>query len=379
MAVLWAGSSQAQPAEADAPAVVAVEPTAVAVEPAVAQTPVVETKWYDKVKLEALVDAYYGYRLNADSAAIRAASELRAFDASNHSFTVAYAELALSIPAEPAGLRIDLGFGTVADATATDLAAAPSTALEVFKHIQQAYATVKLFKLLTLDVGKFVTSAGSEVIEAKDNWLYSRSMLFTWAIPFAHTGLRLGVPINDLFSVTLQVTNGWDSQLSSMSFKTFGATALLNLPSSSSIAVNFYAGPVSTPDIRLLFDVVITQNLGDKGAINLNADFGTESGKSWFGTAVMAKWMMRDNLRFAARLEYFADPDGVRTALVQTSGVGGPSFLSATLGAGIGFSGLADVEVRPEFRVDTALNATPFVAGTQSTQFTGQLAFLAWF
>ena len=31
---------------------------------------------------------------------------------------------------------------------------------------------------LTLDFGKFYTTAGAEVIEANKNWLYSRSILF---------------------------------------------------------------------------------------------------------------------------------------------------------------------------------------------------------
>jgi len=35
-----------------------------------------------------------------------------------------------------------------------------------------------------MDLGKFVTSAGAEVIEAKDNWNYSRSLLFVNAIPY---------------------------------------------------------------------------------------------------------------------------------------------------------------------------------------------------
>lgn len=344
-----------------------------------APPPEPEKKWYEKVKFEGLADAYYSYRLNASSSAIRAPSELRAFDANNHAFTLGYAELALSIPADPAGFRIDLGFGTVADATATDLAPPPSAALEVFKHIQQAYASFKLFNLITIDAGKFVTSAGSEVIEAKDNWLYSRSLLFTWAIPFAHTGLRIGVPFTDTFSATLQVTNGWDSQLSSLTFKTFGVTAALNLPSATSIAFNFYGGPVNTSDLRLLFDLVIAQNFGDAFAINLNGDFGTEAGNSWYGAALMAKLMVIDNVRLAARVEYFADPASVRTAVVQTSGTGGASFISGTLGAGIGLSGLANAEIRPEFRVDTALGATPFLGGTEATQFTAQVGFLAWF
>lgn len=338
-----------------------------------------EKPWYDRVKLEGVVDAYYGYRLNASSAAIRAPSELRAFDGNNHAFTLAYAELALSVPAEPVGLRIDLGFGTVADATATDLSSPPSMAQEVFKHLQQAYATFKLFDTVTVDAGKFVTSAGAEVIEAKDNWLYSRSLLFTWAIPFAHTGLRVGVPFSDTFSATLQIVNGWDSQLSALTFKTFGLTAAFNPSPATSIALNFYGGPVNTPNIRLLFDLLVTQYFGDAFAINLNGDFGTEANNSWYGAALMGKLMVSENVRLAARLEYFADPAGVRTAVVATSGTGGPSFVSVTAGAALGFSGLVKGEIRPELRVDWALDAVPFVGGTDATQVTGQVGFLAWF
>ena len=39
-----------------------------------------------------------------------------------------------------------------------------------------------------MDFGKFVTSAGAEVIESKDNWNYSRSLLFAYAIPYWHFG-----------------------------------------------------------------------------------------------------------------------------------------------------------------------------------------------
>ena len=32
--------------------------------------------------------------------------------------------------------------------------------------------------------------AGAEVIETHSNWNYSRSLLFAWAIPYYHMGLR---------------------------------------------------------------------------------------------------------------------------------------------------------------------------------------------
>ena len=43
-------------------------------------------------------------------------------------------------------------------------------------------------KGLQINVGKFVTPAGAEVIETKDNWNYSRGLLFALAIPYFHFG-----------------------------------------------------------------------------------------------------------------------------------------------------------------------------------------------
>ena len=51
-------------------------------------------------------------------------------------------------------------------------------------EIIAAYVTLKpkQWKGVQIDVGKFVTSAGAEVIESNANWNYSRSLLFAWAI-----------------------------------------------------------------------------------------------------------------------------------------------------------------------------------------------------
>ena len=75
--------------------------------------------------------------------------------------------------------------------------------------IEQAFGEIALPGNLTLDFGKFVTTAGAEVIEANKNWLYSRSFLFG-IIPFVHTGLRANLKVSDM--LTLQgsvVTTGW--------------------------------------------------------------------------------------------------------------------------------------------------------------------------
>ena len=83
---------------------------------------------------------------------------------------------------------------------------AAETAPSVFRNIEQAYISFKpaQAKGLQLDFGKFVTAAGAEVIETKDNWNYSRSLLFSWAIPYYHFGLRAVMPLGKHFNAGVQ-------------------------------------------------------------------------------------------------------------------------------------------------------------------------------
>ena len=64
---------------------------------------------------------------------------------------------------------------------------------------------------VTIDMGKFVTWMGAEVIEASDNINASRSLLFGDAIPFGHTGVRATyTPFKDKWTVGLGVVNDND-------------------------------------------------------------------------------------------------------------------------------------------------------------------------
>ena len=66
-------------------------------------------------------------------------------------------------------------------------------------------------KGLQINVGKFVTPAGAEVIETKDNWNYTRGILFAWAIPYFHTGLSAKYAFNRKFALTGYLVNGWNN------------------------------------------------------------------------------------------------------------------------------------------------------------------------
>jgi hypothetical protein len=66
---------------------------------------------------------------------------------------------------------------------------------EYLKYVQQAYVSYLAGKV-SIDFGKFVTPAGAEVIENKDNFNYSRGLLFALAIPYYHMGARIGYALS---------------------------------------------------------------------------------------------------------------------------------------------------------------------------------------
>ena len=126
-------------------------------------------------------------------------SSSSSFDVNSNTFTLNYAKVGIGVNADPVGLRLDLGYG----ATGSIINAANPPGRVGTRHSlafsQQAYATIAPVTNLTLDFGKFVTTAGAEVIEANKNWIYSRSILF-FNIPLLHTGVRATYKVSDVLT-----------------------------------------------------------------------------------------------------------------------------------------------------------------------------------
>jgi len=64
-----------------------------------------------------------------------------------------------------------------------------------FANIQQLYATWAFAKGGGVDVGKFVTPFGYEVIESNGNYNYTRDIPFTNLLPAYHAGVRITSPV----------------------------------------------------------------------------------------------------------------------------------------------------------------------------------------
>jgi len=352
-------------------------------------------KWYEAIELHGHVDGYYGLRLGAPQNAL---NTLRAFDQPNgFVLNLAKATVLMSPTASvPVGFRIDLGFGNTMNVIA---AASPylgpsypnTESSSAFKFVEQAYGTVKLGDF-AIDLGRFVTSAGAEVIEAKDDWNYSRSLLFTWAIPLTHTGLRVTYAMPSIEGLSLQagLVNGWDVTVTNSPFKTLELGLIYNGPESTVLSLIYLGGPSPVaggpvapyPDTvygpvanayggwQNVLDLVLQRAFGDF-TLNVNADFGVLGGVgNWGGFSIMAKYAaLGDKLRISARYEYFWDPSGIRVGLLQGQYTEG----TVTLGVPI----TSNAEVRLEYRIDHA-NKPIFYAGNNNDN-TLEAALMAWF
>jgi len=267
----------------------------------------------------------------------------------------------------PVTVRLDLGFGPVISAIGND-------------HVEQAFASMKL-GAFTVDAGRFVTPGGFEVYEAKDNWVYSKGLLFTYALPTAHEGVRVAYPLTEQLTLTGYVANGGDLSLpdngaSGSPYKT-GILNLLFAKDATTAAGTLYVtkNPVTTQDGYLL-DVVFTQGLG-KISFNVSGDYGSFSSGggngsfSWLGLGASAKLQLSDPLKLVGRIEYLDDPDGGRTA----TGAAGVNLLSFTAGAGYAIG--QNAELKAELRIDKA--SEDIYQSAKDSMVTAHLAAVAWF
>ncbi|MET0553135.1 MAG: porin [Vicinamibacteria bacterium] len=258
-----------------------------------------------KVDVSGFVDAYYGYNFNQVDPAFRT------FDVQHNAFSLSLAEVAFSKPVTAdsrVGFRVDLDFGKTADLVA---AFEPeSDGSEIYKHLQQGYVSLLTDKV-TWDVGRFVTPIGAEVIESQDNWNYTRSILFGYAIPFNHTGVRATYAASDKASFAAFLLNGWNAGSEINGDKTFAVNATLKPSPRFTWYLNYMGGKeVADGDTRHLVDTTASLALSDKLTVMGNFDYGKEGDVKWWGAAGYAKYQATPEWALVGRYEYVDDTEG---------------------------------------------------------------------
>ncbi len=277
-------------------------------------------EFFKQTEIYGLVDGYYLWAFNEVN------PQLRNFDVQHNAFTLNYVEIALAKPVSETsrgGFRVDFGAGE----TANLVNAFEPGGTDYLKHVQQAYVSylAPVGKGLTIDFGKFVTPAGAEVIENKDNFNYSRGLLFALAIPYYHAGFRVGYAVNDKVSVTGYLVNGWNNVIENNGDKTVGVSLGLKPNAKTGVFVNYLVGkefPSEDSDgTRNLLDIVGSYALNDKTSLLANFDYGRDNldgDVDWYGVALGVKYQATDKFAVSPRYEWFVDDDGFATGLSQT-------------------------------------------------------------
>jgi hypothetical protein len=288
---------------------------ALAQDPAPAPTPTPEPE-KPGVEVSGFVDAYYEYNFN------KVDPLLRSFDVQHNTLSLSLAEVALEKKATTdsrIGFRLDLDFGKTAAIVASF--EPEEFGPDIYQNIQQAYVSVAPADKLTVDFGKFVTPIGAEVIESYDNWNYTRSILFGYAIPFYHVGLRAQLAATDNLSVTGFLVNGWNNSSETNSGKTYALSVAAsgekwswfgNVMSGPEVSTNALGDPAN--ETLTIWDTTLSVDATSALSFMGNFDYGTWAADgqdmSWYGFAVYAKVQVTEKWDLVGRYEWVNDEDG---------------------------------------------------------------------
>ena len=343
-------ASHPSAAPSPAPATTAVAtPAPAAAAPAPAAAPAKDplagiTSVLGGVNLTGVVDAYYGYNANHPNLVDNGGTSNEPFTFVNNQFSLNLLELQLDKPVDKdsrLGFRTAFFWGQAANAVnnagssyfTPDYASKTNGASQYLKEAYLSYFA-PIGKGLQLDVGKWVTPAGVEVIESNQNNNYSRGLLFTYAIPYYHLGARAKYVFNDKWTVTGFMTNGWNNVIASNSGKTGGVSIAYSPNKKLTITENYLGGPRdffgtgNNSAWSNLFDTIVTYSPTAKLSLAAQADYNrieefwkstggygnyTNKPADYTGIGLFAKYQYSPKVAYSARYEFLNDHDGFAT------------------------------------------------------------------
>lgn len=329
--------------------------------------------FFDAIDLGFYVDTTYQYVFNRG---VTNSLQLRALYPDNQQFAINAFTISVSkTPTMEGGLANLLGFradillGEQADELGGE--GFSSDVIDPYQAYLQVLAPVG--NGINIFAGRFVTLAGYEVIEAWKDPNITRSILFGFAVPFTHTGVRTNYTAGPI-TFTAGLNNGWDQVQdingdptieSQLAYTYSGSTV-----SSAWLGVTGYFGKEPSGlgfggnGWRELITAVGTITFLEKLSFIVDADFGwqqdvvfdelgSQDSVSWWGIAGYIVADPHPAVRLALRGEYFDDPDGYRTGLDQKLFEVTPTLiLKPFKGLIAGNKYLDNFEARAEFRWD---------------------------
>jgi hypothetical protein len=283
------------------------------------------------LRVGAFVDAYYAW----DVSRPRSLDRVYTTQPARHSeFNVNLAYLDVRVERGPVRGRLALQAGT---SVQSNYGAEPRigsiSGPDLTRHIQEAVVGIHVAAPLWLDAGVFYSHIGQESWASRDNPTYTRSLIADYT-PYYSAGVRAVWQPSSVVTVRLDVVNGWQNVSETNSDKAAGIR--LEYAPSPAVLVGYsnFVGddqPDSLPNrVRLFNQAFARLGRADRAALWLTLDVGTQAQpnadrSTWYGLAAIGRVPVTRALAVNARVERYADPDGVivpslGTAAFETTG-----------------------------------------------------------
>jgi hypothetical protein len=233
------------------------------------------------------------------------------------------------LPSQGFGGRFDLNFGK----DSIGMAPMESYPGSAKVDLTQAFAQYAADGY-TVMAGKLIALVGAEYLQSPLNLNFSRSILFGYATPFAHIGVRTAFFATDQVTLYAGLNNGWDHLPGRNSLRTVELGLAANR-GRFDLSATGYIGEEPTGDAvdpgrvgrRALLDVVATWRATQSLTITVNCDWAVQrnianAGQAghiarWSGQAVYFNYTISDRWKIGWRAENFSDRDGFRTGIAQ--------------------------------------------------------------
>jgi hypothetical protein len=287
--------------------------------------------FFKSTQVTGYVDAYYAYNINRPPDQVVASRGLKTDD---NSFSFNAAKLSFYRPTSglnSLGYRLDFVYGPLAESF--NVPFEPSTAgFSIQRNILNAYVsyTAPVGKGLTFDFGKFTTFVGGEVFDTIDNWNYQQGILFSYAQPYYHEGLRTTYNASDKVALGFYLVNGWNNSFDNNRPKSVGFSVAYTPNSKFQLIQNYLGGAEkSLPGSgwRHLYDGIasftINKNLALKFNYDIGKDMDTYPGTAnpdaqWRGVSTFLRINTSNNkIALSPRFEYLWDNSGFATGTKQ--------------------------------------------------------------
>ena len=345
-------------------------------------------------------DAYYAYNFNgpAQPATLPASTfpnqqnGLHYYDWYHNQLGLSMAEITVKHKRQEVSFLLDLDFGSQADLNSQYVpSGSQAYPDETSKHVGQAILTYEpgWAKGLVFDFGKMATHVGLEVYKAKDNWNYTRSVLFAYGIPLWHEGAHVGYSLTPELTIGAYAYSGWNTIYAPNNSPTAGAQIKWAPAASFNVIYNYIGGPNQRndeSDMKQVHNVNATWAPTSTFSFAFDAIYGSEDNAPlatsvrqlarWAGAEILAKWQATPRYSIAPRVEFYSDPQGY--TLGTSSSAGGEASttlqtytLTQALQVADGFE--ARVEVRHDRSSVKQFTGSYGATGEQTTALVGLL------